>query len=82
MRYTEGSILDYGALNDVVWLNASLVDRSAWEVFWNHNVQIRSDTMFDFGVYYGEAKFRNSTASFDRNSDYWGVKGGLTFQLH
>ncbi len=82
VRYTEGSILDYGALNDVVWLNASLVDRSAWEVFWNHNVQIRSDTMFDFGVYYGEAKFRNSTASFDRNSDYWGVKGGLTFQLH
>jgi tetratricopeptide (TPR) repeat protein len=81
VRYTNGEVLDYASLVDF-FANASLVDREAWEVFWNHTVQVRTDTILDFGVYYGEADYTNSTVSFDRSSAYWGVKGGLTFQIN
>ncbi len=80
-RYTSGDVLDYAAIA-IAFPPASLVDRSAWEVFWNHSVQIYTDTVLDFGAYYGEAEFSNSGATYDRESAYWGVKGGLTFQFN
>ena len=80
-RYTSGTVLDYSVYPHLI-LPASLVDRDAWELFWNHTVQVRTDTVLDFGVYYGEADFSNSDASFDRESEYWGIKGGLTFQIN
>lgn len=82
-RYATGDLLDYSSLvDDAFFDQASLIDRSAWEVFWNHTVQIRTDTVLDFGVYYGEAEFSNSMVSFDRDTEYWGVKGGLSFQFN
>lgn len=83
VRYTDGNVFDYALINDLLFSStAGLIDRSAWEVFWNHTVQIRTDTLLDFGVYYGEAEYSGSSFTYDRDSDYWGVKGGLTFQFH
>ena len=81
VRYGQANVLDYASLEDALPFY-SMVDRETWEVFWNHTVQIVTDTALDFGVYYGESKFKNSTDTFNRNSEYWGVKGALTVKIH
>jgi len=80
-RYGQANVVDYASLEDVLQFY-SMVDRETWEVFWNHTVQIVTDTALDFGVYYGESSFKNSVDTFDRNSEYWGVKGALTVKIH
>lgn len=79
-RYGKANVLDYASLEDAVPFY-SMVDRESWEVFWNHTVQVVTDTVLDFGVYYGESKFRGSTETFDRDSEYWGVRGALTYRI-
>lgn len=82
VSYSDGEVFDYAALGVTLGTTASLVQRSAWEVFWNHTVQVYTNTALDFGVYYGEADYRGSDVTYDRDSEYWGVKGGLSFQFN
>ena len=82
IRYGKASILDYASLYDNAFASWSMVDREIWEAFWNHTVQVSKDVLVDFGAYYGQASFSGSTDTFARDSDYWGVKGGLTLQFN
>lgn len=81
VRYAAANVLDYASLSDF-YPFYDMTDRESWEVFWNHTVQVAKDTVLDFGAYYGEADYTGAVVAFDRSTEYWGLKGALTFQFN
>ncbi|MFZ2101896.1 MAG: tetratricopeptide repeat protein [Oricola sp.] len=81
-RYSQERILDYSSLVGMA-AAGDMINRDAWEVFWNHSVQIATRAEFNFGVSYGREKITDSGIfSYDRNNESWGVKAGLTYRYN
>jgi tetratricopeptide (TPR) repeat protein len=83
VRYSRERILDYASVTSLGSPNADLADREAWEIFWNHTVQIATHVELGFGVSYGEEKLTDTVfPSVDRSGETWGAKAGLTYRFN
>jgi hypothetical protein len=83
VRYSRERILDYTSVTSLGSPNADLADREAWEIFWNHTVQIATHVELGFGVSYGEEKLTDTVLpSVDRSGETWGARAGLTYRFN
>jgi hypothetical protein len=79
--YSRERILDYAA---VAAGTADLADRSAWEVYWDHTVQIATQAELNLRVSYGREDISDTLPLFSANRDgeFWSIKTGLTFRFN
>lgn len=83
--YTEERILDYASLSaNIAYPSyiADMVDREAWEIYWNHTVQTSPDSEITFGAKYGQEEITDTWTVFDRSQDYWGLHAAFTYQFN
>jgi Tetratricopeptide repeat len=82
--YSEERVLDYASIAGPFPFLADMADRKAWEVYWNHTVQIATQAEFNFRISYGQEKISDTVPflTTDRDNKFWGIKTGLTYRFN
>ncbi|WP_158284722.1 tetratricopeptide repeat protein [Oricola cellulosilytica] len=82
-RYSEERILDYASVTGPFPVTADLVDRKAWELYWDHTVQIATRAEFNFRLSYGQDEISDAGPfAGNRNGEFWGIRTGLTYRFN